>query len=111
MMSFAANLARARSHLIIVFGLISASALIMSIEATTPGRVATSVKGRATAPTSAETRAATWAWANLPPSQRTTEMRSAAARLGVRDARSVRLGSGEAAAILRALDKSHGDQR
>ena len=111
MMSFAANLARARSHLIIVFGLISASALIMSIETTKTGRVATSAKGGGTAPTSAETRAATWAWTNLPPSQRTPEMRNAAARLGVRDATSVRLGSAEAAAILLALDKSHGEPR
>lgn len=110
-MSFAANLAKARSHLIIVFGLISASALIMSIEATKPGRVAASAKEESAAPTPEETRAATWAWAHLPPSRRTPEMRRAAARLGVSDARAVRLGSGEAETILLALDKSHGGER
>jgi hypothetical protein len=105
-MPFAANLSRARSHLIIIFGLISASALIMSIDANQPGRVSSAAAPSDGTPTRAQQRAAAWAWAHLTPAQRSPEMRDAAARLGVRDVRATRLGPDEAAAILRALDAS-----
>lgn len=107
MMSFAANLTRARSHLIIVFGLITASALIMTIEANEPGRVSSRAKP-STAPvavTPAEQRAAAWAWAHLPPSARTPELAAAAARLGAQGATVAEPGPAEAAAILRGLDR------
>jgi hypothetical protein len=107
-MSFAANLSRARSHLIIVFGLISASALIMTIEANQPSRVSSAAAQSDAAPTRAQQRAAAWAWAHLTPAQRSVEMREAAARLGVQDTKASRLGPDEAAAILRALDQSRG---
>lgn len=115
MMSFAANLTRARSHLIIVFGLITASALIMTIEANEPGRVSSRAKPSGApvavtaavtaAVTPAERRAAAWAWAHLPPSARTPELAAAAARLGAQGDTVAEPGPAEAAAILRALDR------
>lgn len=99
-MSFTTNLVRARSHLIIVFGLITASALIMTIETRAPGRLAT---GMQTKLTPAERRAAAYAWAHIPPAQRTARLRQLAARLHLKDDPDAAMGPEEAVAVLNAL--------
>jgi hypothetical protein len=104
-MSFAANLSKARSHLIIVFGLITASALIMTIEAREPKRLSASLPAFRHAPTAAERRAAAWAWSRIPENARTPDLRVAAERLGALQAKPVAVGADEAAAILRSLDQ------
>lgn len=110
-MSFAANLTRARSHLIIVFGLITASALIVSIEKTEPGRVAAPVVLEGSTPVAVRRDAAALAWAQIPIAQRTPQLQEAAQRLGVDTAAPpARPSPAQAAALLRSLDAS-GDAR
>lgn len=105
MMSFAANLAKARSHLVIVAGLITASALIASIEANEPGTLTLRTFGHSAL--DADTRrAAAYAWARIPPEERTPELQQLAARIGIAadtaDAPAT-LGPREAKALLRTL--------
>ncbi|MBT0668010.1 hypothetical protein HT136_06475 [Novosphingobium profundi] len=102
MMSFAANLVKARSHLVIVAGLITASALIASIEANEPGTLALRTFGHS-ALDPATQRAAAYAWAQIPAEQRTPELEQIAARLGAETAPAPALGPKEAEALLRTL--------
>ncbi len=102
MMSFAANLAKARSHLVIVAGLVTASALIASIEANEPGTLALRTFGHSAL--DADTRrAAAYAWAQIPPEERTPELRQLATRIGIEADAAPALGAREAKALLRTL--------
>jgi hypothetical protein len=106
-MSFGTNLMRGRSHIIFVLGIVTASAIIASIESQELGKPV-SLTVEKTAPlTAAEREAAAFAWSRLPPDMRTAELKHVASDLGGTILPPRELSPASARSILLALHARH----
>jgi hypothetical protein len=108
MMSFAANLVRARSHIVFVLGLLTAAALIVTVEERDPGRIGRKAAERISP---AEPEAAALAWAQLPPDARTPHLRRIARELGIGNTRGAKPSAATATATLLAIHDANSQKR
>lgn len=108
MMPFASNLVRARSHIVFVLGLLTAAALIVTIEEQDPGRIGRRAAERISP---AERDAAALAWAQLPPNARTPYLRRIARELGVGNTRKPEPSAAAATATLIAIHAANSQEQ